>query len=212
MKQVADAVLQLIQHDEIALESFRENILNLSAYAEKIHKSVEKLTYKDVKRGTIIVALSRLNKSSLKLSEKPNIKISHIGTRSPVTSFTYKKTSDTERRVSTLSPYLISPADLFGILEGEGEIIIISSEKAAELIKDHIGVIPKKEVSDLVAITLQLPENIENNTPRILSSLLALMAVQKVNVVNVLPALNEIAFIIDKNNSEQAIAALNLYS
>jgi|SRR3989344_2076370 len=211
MIKVADAVSQLIQHDEIALESFRENLLNLSAYAQKIHKKVEQLTYKDVKKGTIIVALSRLSKSDLKGKNKVEIKISHISTRSPITSFTYQKTADTERRVSTLNPYQISSSDLFGVIESEGEIIIIAAEKSAELIKDHIGAIPKKEVPNLVAITLQFPENFEN-TIQALSSLLSALSVQNVNIVNILPGLNEIAFVIDKNNLEQALSALNLYS
>lgn len=210
MLKVADAVLQLIQSDETALESFREDILNLSAYADKIQESVEKLTYKPVKKGTIVVALSRLSKTDLKSSQKPNIEISNLSTRSPMNSLTYEKTSDTERRVSTLNPYLVGSTDLFGIVESEGEIVIICSEKALNLIKDHMGIISKRETADLVAITAQFKD--VENTQGILYNLLSLLAVHKVKINNVLPALNEISFIVDKDSMEQAITALNLYT
>ena len=212
MLKVADAVTQVIQNDQTALESFREGILNLSAYAEKIHPSIEKLVYKNVKKGTIIVALSRLSKTSLKSGLlKPNIQIDHLNTRFPLTSFTYQKTFDTQRRVATLNPYLVTPADLFGIMEGETEIVIICSEKAVDLIKDHIGVIPKRETSGLVAITVQFPENL-NLTPNVLYALLSTLAVHKISVVNILPTLDEISFIIEKNHLEQAISAFNMYT
>jgi hypothetical protein len=210
MKKVAEAVLQLIQQDDIALESFREEILNLSAYANKIHDNVEKLTYKDVKKGTIVVALSRLSKTDLKNSQKAKLQISHLSSRSPVISFTYQKTQDTERRVSTLNPYLVSSTDLFGIIEGESEIIIIASEKAADLIRDHINVIPKKEIADLVAITVQFSN--QNGSAEVLHTLLSLLAVNKIAVVNILPSTNEISFIMDRVSTESAIALFNLYA
>lgn len=210
MKKVADAVLQLLQNDEIALESFQEGLLNLSAYANKIHNNVEKLTYKPVQKGTIVVALSRFSKSSVKLSQKPNIKITNLGTRSPVTSLTYEKTSDTERRVSTLNPYQVGSTDLFGIVEGESEIIIISSEKSVDLIKDHMNVIAKKEIPNLAAITVEFTAQ-DSTIARVLTNLLSALAVHKVNVVNVLPTLNEISFIVDKETIEQGIAAFNIY-
>jgi len=211
MKRVSETVVQLLENDQTALESFRDGILNLSAYAQKIHPYVERLTFKDVKKGTIVVALSRLSKTNLKINSKPNIRIAHLSTRSPLTSFTYQKTSDTQRRVSTLNPYLVTPADLFGIMEGESEIIIIASEKTVDLIKDHIGLIPKKEISGLVAITAQFPDNLDFNT-NVLQGLLSALAVHKVSVVNILPTLNEISFILDKNKMEEAISAFNLYA
>lgn len=211
MRKVADAVSQIIQNDETALESFREGYLNFSAYAEKIHPIIEKLTYKPVKKGTIVVALTRLSNKDLKSNQKPKIQISHLSTRSPLTSFTYQKTSDAQRRVSTLNPYLVTPADLFGTLEGESEIMLIASEKAVDLIKDHIGVIPKKEVSDLAAVTVQVSDNL-SISQAMLNSLLSALSLHKVEVLGILPTSNEVSFIMDKNYMEAAISALNMYS
>lgn len=211
MKKVADAVLHLLEHDEIALESLRKGFLNFSAYAENVQESIEKLTYKTVKKGTVVVALSRIAKKDLKSKQSPRIQISHLSTRSPITSLTYQKTSDTERRVSTLNPYLVSPADLFGIIEGESEIVIVAAEKVVDLIKDHIGVIPKKESSNLVAITMQFANNLDLTSDN-LASLLSLMSIHKVSVVNILPTLKEASFLIDSNKTQEAISALNLYS
>lgn len=211
MRKVADAVLQLIQTDETALESFREGILNLSAYAEKVQPSVEKLTYKDVKKGTIVVALSRLSKTDLKGDSKPKIQISHLSTRSPLTAFTYQKTSDTQRRVSTLNPYILTSSDLFGMIEGESEIVLIASEKAVDLIKDHIGVIPKTENPNLVAITAQFSESLKN-THTFLNTLLSTLIAHKIDILYALPTSNEISFIMDASFMEQAISAFNMYT
>lgn len=211
MKKVSDALLQILQHDEVALESLQKGILNFSAYAESIQEGVEKLTYKEIKKGTIVVALSRLSKSEIKSKQSPGIQISHLSSRSPLTSLTYQKTSDTERRISTLNPYLVGSNDLFGMIEGESEIIVLAAEKVIDLIKDHISVIPKKEFSNLVAITIQLQDDIDISVDN-LNSLLSVLSVHNVAVVNLLVTLKEVSFLINNESTQEAISALNLYT
>ena len=63
MITVSQAVSEIIQSDELASESLRSGLLNLSAYAGKIQKRIENITFKEVKTGTIVVALSRLTKT-----------------------------------------------------------------------------------------------------------------------------------------------------
>ncbi len=62
MLKITVAVQELLQSSDVALESMRAGLLNLSAFAEQIHNQVEEKTMKPVKKMTVVVALSRLAK------------------------------------------------------------------------------------------------------------------------------------------------------
>lgn len=213
MLKISDAVAELLRNDAVALEAYRANLLNLSAYADKIHSAVEKMTYKEVKRGTIVVAISRIAKTSLKKvpALKPDIKISNLSVKSPVYSLTYTKTADVERRISTLNPFLVTPNDLFAVTDGASEIVLICTQKAVDLIKGHIEVKPKNEINDLVALTVQFPESY-NKTPNILYVLFSALAGRRINVVNLISTFSETSFIVNKKDLETVVAIFNVYT
>ena len=57
MIKASETVENILLKDELALESLRAGILNLSAYAQKIHPEVVRQALKPVRKGTIVVAL-----------------------------------------------------------------------------------------------------------------------------------------------------------
>ncbi len=60
MITVTDATRSILLEDDIALQALHMGLLNLSAYAEQILPAVEEKTIKEVKKGTIVVALTRI--------------------------------------------------------------------------------------------------------------------------------------------------------
>lgn len=213
MKKISDSVLELLQNDELALEAFRAKLLNLSAYAQRIRDRVEKLTLKKVKKGTIVAALSRISKTNLIKASllRPEVKISNLSVKSPLYSLTYTKNADIQRRIATLNPFLVTPVDLFAVTDGSSEIVLICTEKAIKLIKDHLEVEPKEEISNLSAVTITFPEAY-NRTPNVLYTLMSDLATRRINVVDMISTFTETSFIVNKKDVEGVVAIFNIYS
>lgn len=213
MISVTNAVLDILKEDEIALESCIAGILNFSAYAENIQKQVEDKTFKEVKKGTIVAAMSRIAQDKLKdiPSYRPDVKINHLSIKSPLYTLVYTKTSDVQRRVATLSPFLVSPTDIFSITESTAEILLSCTETSKDFIKNHIGIIPKKELENIVAITAQFSEELAN-MPNLLHVLFTALAHKRINLIYVVSGYTEISFLIEKKDMEEAIKSLDAYS
>ncbi len=213
MITVTQAVLHTLQQDDTAREACINGVLNLSAYAEKIQKTVEEKTIKKVNKNTIVVALSRIAKNKLQVlpTLKPKVNIHNLGVRSPLYVLIYDKTSDVQRRVATLNPFLVSPTDIFSVTEGSAEIVVSCSEKSRDFIKKHIGILPKKEVENIVAITAQFTEE-QSNTPNILHALFSALAFKRINLVYVVSAYTEISFLVAKKDMDETIKTLDEFT
>ena len=213
MISVSNAVLEVIKEDEIALEACIQDLLNYSAYAEKIQKLVEEKTFKKVKKGTIVAALSRIAKRKLKDIPllKPEVKIHNLSVKAPLYTMVYNKTSDVQRRVSTLNPFLVSPADIFSVTECTTEILVSCSEKPREFIKKHIGIIPKKEFENIVAITAQFSEQY-SEIPNLLHVLFTALAHKRINLMYVVSGYTEISFLVERKNLEETLKTLDGYT
>ena len=212
MLKVTDTVLELIKADELALESARAKLLNFSAYAEKIHPLVENLTKKPVQKGTIVVALSRIAKSKDLVSSqfKPDIKLTNLSIKSSLSALTYQKTADIQRKISVLNPFQISLGDLFSLTEGPTEVTLILSENAKDKLIKQLATNPISEKENLVAITAQFDPKYAD-TPNNFFVLFSALAAKRISIVEVISTYKEISFIVNKENMESALSALNVY-
>lgn len=211
MITITQAVSQLILQDELASEALREDLLNLSAYADKIHKRVENLTFKDVKRGTIVVALTRIKKNLAKLPPLyPEIEINNLSVKSSLYAFTYEKTLDIQRKIAVLHPFLLPMNDLFSITEGPSEVTIVFAEKSEELIKKHFSTRPKVEFRDIVAVTVQFRMEVAR-IPNFFYGLFSTLAGKRINIIEIVSTFTEISFIVGKDAMEETMKSLNVY-
>lgn len=213
MITVTQAVSEILQTDELALEALRAGLLNLSAYALKISARVENATFKKVKKGTIVVALSRAVKH---LPEapllSPHVALTNLGVKSALTVLTYKKTADMQRKISVMNPFILGIHELFAVTEGQEEITIICADSAKDLFLRHAGINikPKSQFHSVVAITASLKEK-DIQTPNLLYTLLRTLAVKRINIIELVSTYTEISFIVKKEDMETALAALNVY-
>lgn len=213
MIKVTDIVLDLIQTDELALETLRAGLLNLSAYAEKIHQQVENATKKPVQKGTIVVALSRIDKSLPDTPLlNPSVVLTNLSIKSSLTVLTYKKTADMQRKISVMNPFILGVHELFSVTEGQDEITIICEDGAKDLFLRHAGfnIKPKAEFNSVVAITASFNQA-DIATPNILYTLLRALAVKRINIIELVSTYTEISFIVKKEDMEIALSALNVY-
>lgn len=212
MITVARAVGDLLSRDELASEALAAGMLNLSAYADTIHKQVEQATFKEVRRGTIVVALSRLAKAGGKRLKplKPDIKIENLGVKSSLSVLTYDKTLDIQRRIAVLNPFKVSISDLFSVTESASEVTLICADRVLKDVREHMGK-PKSELHNLVAITVHIPKKF-TRLPNFHYVLFSALAAKRIQLIEIVTSFTEISFIVDKKDMEETVKTLNVYS
>ncbi len=211
MINVSLKVGEIIWRDEVALEALRGGLLNLSAYADTIHKEVETLTHKEVKRGTIVVALARMRGELAKVPPlSPAIEITNISTKSGLNAYTYEKTLDIQRKIAMLHPFLLPLNDLFSITEGPSEITIVFADKSKKLINKHFSINPIIDYHDVVAISVQFPEKYAD-VPNFLYAVFSKLATLRINLWEVVATHTEISFIVKKEDMTGVMETFNVY-
>src|SRR3989344_4096525 len=209
MINVSLKVGEIIRRDEVALEAMRGGLLNLSAYADKIHKEIEELTKKPVKRGTIVVALARMREELVKLPPlSPDIRMTNLSIKSGFNAFTYEKTLDIQRKIAMLHPFLLPLNDLFSITEGPSEITIIFAHRSKNMIKKHFSIAAKAEYEEIVAVTIQFPEEF-SSVPNFLYSIFSKLAAKRINLIEVVSTFTEISFIVKREDMSEIVATFN---
>lgn len=213
MIKVPDVVENILKKNEVALEALRADLLNISAYAASIQKQVEEQSLKPVKKGTIAMAISRLSKKILRNTPqmKPDITISHIRVNEPFCLLAWDKTFDVQRKLSTLYPFVVSANDLPAITGGLSEVLLFCLEEAKEKVLKHFGVKPKEIVDNLVGVSAQFSSQYLE-TPNIFYALFATLAAKRINVIDVVSTRTELVFFVRKQDMEETVQALNVYS
>lgn len=211
MIKVSDVVLELIERNEVALESLRAGLLNLSAYAEKIHRQVENVTKKPVKKGTIVVALSRAQKSLAKTpSLLPDVRLTNLRVTSSLAILSYPKTPEIQRKIAVLHPFTLAVQDMFSVTEGPTEVTIVCSEKAKDKLLRHFGEKTKSAFNDAVAVTCELDIKIVNQ-PNVFYVLFSALASKRITILEIVSTATEMTFLVKKEDMEQTLAILNTY-
>ena len=130
MLKVTDAVEEILHEEYIAFAALQKDHLNLTAFARSIQPDVEKMTKKSVQLGTIVTALSRMQRS---LGETglivPEVVIDDIAVKSGLIEIAYEKTYETQRALQQFSRRKIGTAEFFTVTQGQAEITLIAHEK-----------------------------------------------------------------------------------
>lgn len=209
MIKISDIVKKELQSSEVALGAFNEDILNLSAYAVSIKKSVEIQARKSVRLGSIVVALSRLKKT-LKHNPLliPKVKIEDLSVKTGLVEITYNKNKNTLFSLDKLYKKINSPDKYLLISQGVGEISIITSFRNMDSILKSFDEEPKSSVSSLVSITLRL-ENDYIQTPNVIYKFIREFALKSVVIAEIVSTFSEISFIVFDWDADKTIAILS---
>lgn len=211
MLRVPDIVKEIVTEDEQAREMLGMGLLNVSAYAHKIKKTVEDRCVKPVRTGTIAVALSRMQKSLKKIPPlTPKVVVQNLSFNSSLSTVSYEKTPDMQRKIATLHPFALSFNDLFAVVEGPSEIMIVCTDRCVRDVIKQLKTEPKDMQQDLVALTAEIPEELKT-TPNVLYTLLRPLAAKRITILEVISTRTQISFIVKKQDLEQAFTSLNVY-
>ncbi|MBP6085440.1 hypothetical protein KA517_04370 [Candidatus Gracilibacteria bacterium] len=204
MINIAEVVKELISADYVHLESLRTHTLNLHAYASLIQPSIENRAKKPVKVGSIVMALSRLSKSLASVPELiPTVIIETLIVKSGLTVVNYEKTS---KLIAILSQASIarSDRDFFVISEALAEIAIVAPNENMKVIEALIPYQPKSKFTDAVAITLRFGIDYVV-IPNVLYAFVSTLAMRRINLLEIVSTLTEVAFIIENKDMDEAV-------
>lgn len=210
MITIIDAVKEELLISPTALESMRSGILNLRAFARQIHKNVETRTFKEVKIGTIVVALSRIA-VNLENTEPliPSINLHEITVKSPLTDITFEKTRENLSLMHKFSKNLEnSEGHFFTSTQGINEITFIISDDLKESLLFHYKTVPKAILSGLVGIDVRFNEEYIEQ-PNVIYAILHRLAIRRINVLEIVSTYTELTVIVAREEMEIAIKELN---
>ncbi|MCC6643733.1 hypothetical protein IT411_03210 [Candidatus Peregrinibacteria bacterium] len=211
MIKIASAVKEIIGNEEEALIALNEGYLNMSAYAARIQKRVEKVCKKSVKNGTIVAALNRL-KGKIKTSVPSfdRLVIDDLAVKIGLTELTFERTSDVVAITASLSKEKnIFGDDILFICHGVREISFFVYEKNRKTIQEYFKKIKPKFVKNkLISLTVRLADEaipFPNHAYTVLRSLV----MKKISVIDNITTYSELTFILEENDLNLAIETIN---
>ncbi len=212
MIKISDIVQDILSASDLELEAMRQGVLNLSAYAEKIHPEVEKRAWKTVQKTTIVVALSRLQLKLSKISPlRPKIVLRELTVKSPLADITYEKTRETIKQSRSLSTiFSQAEAPFLTVTQGMNEITVIVSQDQLVAVMAHISVKPKSLFRDLVGITVTFSEKYLLE-PNVIYAILAALAGKRINIIEIVSTYTELSVIISQSQVDLCIQTLNQF-
>lgn len=206
MISIQSAVGDILKKDAEAYASMKRGILNFSQYAHSIHGLIERACKKEVRHGSIVIALTRMaenNKSGSLKKYAPHVKIRNITTKLPVTEIVFDKTPKTIAVLPELFKRVnASVEDFFVMTLSTQEITIICSDSLlvkvekvfAEKQAGKQTEKPKMKQKDLAAIGLSFSEEYYK-IPNITFSLIRELAIREINIAETVSSYTEVVFI-----------------
>lgn len=213
MITITDATRSIIQEDDTALQALAAGFLNLSAYAESIQQNVEDLTFKEVQKGSIVVALSRIAQEPQQngTALKPMVQVDNLSIKSTLCSVTYDKSPLLRNKLASLQQVLHIPNHaFFTVTQSTSEITLILPQDLLPELEAHFGAEPKAVYKNQVGISVQFSEKYLS-VPNVLYVLEAALAVHHINLTEVVSTLTEFCFIMDKEYLDIATRALKKF-
>lgn len=213
MIKIADVVKNIIISDSVALEASKKGLLNISAYAKKIKKTVEIQAHKPVNKATIVTSLSRIIQNLEKIpSIYPDVEVERTILISPLFEITLPKNTLALKVVKDLYAQIQpSNTNFVTVTQGVGEITIIASHALQALIKNLCKknrIKPAMELENLLAVNIKFKEEYISQ-PNIIFALLNKLAVKKINVVEIVSTYTELTIVIESKNMKTAFDTLN---
>lgn len=210
MITVPQATEKIIKRSRYLTEAMSKNLINASSLARYIQPEVEKLVFKNVTRGSILMAIKRLErdlkqekKQGPLFSEPPDMIV-----RSNLALF-YAKTSPT-----LLQQLLAIEQKSSGVQKrvlftyGRAETLVLANKVIADEVHQALA---KEQIThsfdNVAAVTIHLPET-SLSTPGILNLYSKSLAWEGVNLLGVLTTETELTLLFDTNDIQTAFGIL----
>ncbi len=208
---VSSCVKRIVDKSPFIHEMLINGILSFSNYASSIQEEVQKAYGKEVKSSAIVMALRRYGEDLKKQSQKQNKGSVDYGIVMKTNIFDLNLV----RRDSFISKLGVlygkistEKGDFLNITLGSHEVSLAVSEKyralVSELAKDEEVL---TQMDDLVALSLVFTGDFLQ-TPGIVYEAVRHLAWEQINVIEIVSTMNELTFVIKREDSMKAFDVL----
>ena len=166
---------------------------------------------KPVQLGSIVVALTRLSEDITGQELAPRVRIDRFSVTSNLCEVTYERTVESVSAIRSLTSQLEATGEFFTITQGMHEITIICSELLKDQVLSSVHMIPKVLLTNLVALSVRFPDTYID-VPNTIYSLVRILALRHINVMEIISTYTELTFVLNKEEMQSAIEALEKYS
>lgn len=212
MISITHVVSDIVLSSDVAIIGLKAGYLNLNAFARSIQKEVESKTKKQVRVGSIVVALSRLRQALKNQSPLiPNIVIDGLSVRSGLAEIVFNRTSDNLMRLRALyQKAKLRTSDILAVTQGTEEITIVAAEMAApQIIRKFGRQKPKAFLRDLASLAVRFSEDYVM-IPNVIYAIVRTLALKHINIIEVVSTYTEIIFIVREEDLQNGFITLNV--
>ncbi len=208
---VSSCVKRIVDKSPFIHEMLIKGILSFSNYAASIQDEVQKAYGKEVKASAIVMALRRyaeeLKRASLK-QDKGNVEYGIIMKTNIFDLNLVRRDSFISKLGSLYGQISTEKGDFLNITLGSHEVSLAVSEKyrqlVSELAKDEEVL---NQMDDLVALSLVFTGDFLQ-TPGIVYEAVRHLAWEQINVIEIVSTMNELTFVIKREDSMKAFDVL----
>ncbi len=214
MKTVQKIVNDLLKESPFIQDGLSEGYINLSALASKFQPFIEKISRKKVQKGSIVMAIKRHDTSlgSQMHERKISNYISSLGdtiVRSNLVEYTFKNSESIIDKHQKLLCLLKKHSEAFHFTaKGMYETNIITnsfiSKDIERIYKDEISI---SSVSELTSLTMRFPNDVLC-VPGIFYYIFKKLAIENINIVQLISTSNEFTIVIHKKDTNIAFQVL----
>ncbi|MBE3088512.1 MAG: aspartate kinase [Chloroflexi bacterium] len=211
MFTVSDAVREIVQSTPFLGEGLAEGILNLSAVARKIQPRVQEKLQNEVKRGAIVMALKRFS-SQVGIPANGSFRLKNLGdftVRSHLVELTFSNSESLIESHKNLLRAIERRRGVFlNLSQGVFETTIVCNSSIEDLAEAAFqGEKLIIRFTDVSSITLQLTKEIVN-TPGVYFAILRALALEGINVVEVISTYMELTLVLYQKDIDRAFSLL----
>lgn len=213
MMKTSEVVAGIVARSLEASIMLQKGCLNLSAYAKLIQQEVEIMTKKEVKLGSIVIALSRLGKTQKQQSGLlPTPNVIEVSARSGLMEIVYERTQRNLELFHLVQKEIAtSQATYFMATQGIAEITLIAPEEKLPKIQEFFrGITPKSTIRNLSGLTLRTTEEVIY-TPNVFFSILYPFAMARINVLEIISTYTEITMIFEDKDLQEGFEILKRF-
>lgn len=210
MITVSEVVARIIKDSPFLEEGVSNGLINFSSLARKMKPEIEKITFKPVTVGAIVMSLKRLSSEIRRqanisqIIQNPDLLV-----RSNLIEYTVKN-SDllVSTQIQLLEQIAAEQSSFLILTQNIYETTIIASSSLKETIA---GMFKSESIishfDNLSAVTIKLPEE-TIHTPGAYYHILKLLAWDNINLIEVTSSYTEFTIILDQKDVDRAFSVL----
>lgn len=209
MLKISDAVETIILENASLSFCFHQRLLNLSQLARYIQPAVATLAKKEASESAILMALSRLQ--SKRLGDAPKaeapLRLNKLTVHSGLCTLTFTNHPDVHRNLTSLIAEVRRTGGFITLSEGIGEVTVILDEANFDLAQRLSKGKPTFVHRNIASVSMKFSEDLLDG-PGILYQVLQQVALQNINVIEVVSTATEFFIYMTEADAEMAFESL----